>query len=170
MGGPRARTRASVWRWRIGISVVIVSGVVGLVYAEVSGELADRRKVHGTFTSTGCIDRGRHGRTHYWDCIGTFTSNDGRVSSIVTLVDSTKNLGNGRRAGALLDTPDARHAREASQSVFRRWVTIGFASLLTVMLVGMWVSLLRADRGLPPARRDRGRMRGYRPIDPGQGR
>lgn len=171
MRQPKVRTRASVWRWRTGISAVLVACIVALVFVEVSGELADRRKVHGSFTSTGCIDRGRHGRSgHYWDCIGTFTSNDGSVSSIVTLVDSTKSLGNGGRAAALLDRADSREARAASESVFRRWLTLGFAVGLAVVLVAMWVSVLRADRGLPPMMPVRRRMRGYRPMDPGQRR
>jgi len=146
---------------------VLLAGVAGLVYAEVSGESGDRRKVHGTFTSSGqCIDLGRHGRTHYWDCVGTFRSNDGSVVSILTLANSDSDLGSGERVGALVDGPGAREARAASESVWRRWVTIGLSVALLVLLGGMWVSVLRADRGVPP----RTRMRGYRPMNPDQHR
>jgi hypothetical protein len=139
---------ASVWRWRIGFSLVLVVAAAGLAYLSVAGVQQAHRRIHGTFTNLGCREdgtRGRGGRTYY--CLGGFVSDDGAVDiPVVSLRENSPQPREGQQIRAGVDSPDAQQAVPAGEDRARLILTTTFAAVLLGTLALMWWALLRSDR------------------------
>lgn len=145
---PTPASPASVLRWKIGVSVVLLAAIAGLVAIAVTGLLGDRSEHRGVVTVSGCTFRSYAVHSNLYSCYGSFAADDLRVP-YVTFVNSGR-IDPGARLAATVSGPDDDTAHLVSEGWWRLAVTGGGALLLTVPLIAIWRRPRRRPAILPP--------------------